>query len=94
VVVCQIDSFQLKGYDMNWFQGISLKSIDLYQGYLSPLKGYSCAYRVLHGDLSCSSYCKQQIANHGVLTGIKNTLNRFKQGSRLEQRVFKDDFEY
>ena len=31
-------------------------AIRAYQRYLSPYKGFSCAYRVLHQEQSCSSY--------------------------------------
>jgi len=33
--------------------------IVLYQRYISPHKGYSCAHSALHGNLSCSSWAIQ-----------------------------------
>ena len=53
--------------------------ISFYQKYISPVKGYSCAYRVLHNDLSCSDFCKNEIRLLGVLKGIKNTFKRFDE---------------
>ncbi len=58
---------------------LAIKSIQYYQKYLSPGKGYSCAYRVLHDDLSCSTFCKNEIEQQGVLRGIINTIKRFKE---------------
>jgi len=48
---------------------LALCSINLYQRYLSPAKGFSCAYRVLTGRDSCSAYGYRVIARHGLLNG-------------------------
>jgi putative component of membrane protein insertase Oxa1/YidC/SpoIIIJ protein YidD len=58
---------------------LAIRSITLYQKYISPVKGYSCAYRVFHNDLSCSDYCKNEIKSLGILKGIKSTLKRFNE---------------
>lgn len=50
---------------------IALMLIRLYQRFLSPLKGYSCAYRVYTGKESCSAYGYQAIARYGVVTGYQ-----------------------
>jgi len=50
---------------------IVLKLIRLYQRFLSPLKGYSCAYRVYTGKESCSAYGYQAIERYGVMTGYQ-----------------------
>ena len=43
--------------------------ITLYQKYLSPHKGFSCAYACYHHSLSCSAMVKNIIAEHGVIAG-------------------------
>lgn len=48
---------------------LALAGIRLYQRYLSPVKGFSCAYRVLTGGDSCSAYGYRAIARHGLLLG-------------------------
>lgn len=50
---------------------IALMLIRLYQRFLSPLKGYSCAYRVHTGKESCSVYGYQVIVRYGVMTGYQ-----------------------
>ena len=52
--------------------------IACYQKYLSPHKGWSCAYRVLSGEVSCSQYAKNVIEEEGVFTAIPIVLARFK----------------
>ncbi|MDD4901924.1 MAG: membrane protein insertion efficiency factor YidD [Patescibacteria group bacterium] len=52
-------------------------SIDLYQRFVSPHKGYHCAYRAWHHDISCSEYGKQEIASVGVLEGLILLHERF-----------------
>ncbi|MDH3703258.1 MAG: membrane protein insertion efficiency factor YidD [Alphaproteobacteria bacterium] len=44
-------------------------AIELYQAYLSPLKGFSCAHRTLHNGPSCSQFVKQAIAAGGCTAG-------------------------
>ncbi|MFA9217287.1 MAG: membrane protein insertion efficiency factor YidD [Sphingomonadaceae bacterium] len=48
---------------------IALRLIRLYQRYLSPRKGYACAFRVHHGRDSCSAYGYRCIDRHGLLQG-------------------------
>jgi len=48
---------------------LALGAIVLYQRYLSPVKGFSCAYRVLTGRDSCSAYGYRVIARHGLRRG-------------------------
>ncbi len=56
---------------------ITIKTIRVYQKYISPKKGFICAYGYLHHDLSCPAFCIQQIEMHGILNGLKRTLHRF-----------------
>ncbi|WP_229463759.1 membrane protein insertion efficiency factor YidD [Massilia sp. 9I] len=49
---------------------LALWAIRLYQRHLSPLKGFSCAYRVATGGASCSAYGYRAIERHGLLAGL------------------------
>ncbi|MBQ5946532.1 membrane protein insertion efficiency factor YidD [Massilia sp. ST3] len=49
---------------------LALWAIRLYQRHLSPLKGFSCAYRVHRGGAGCSAYGYRAIARHGLFTGL------------------------
>jgi putative component of membrane protein insertase Oxa1/YidC/SpoIIIJ protein YidD len=51
--------------------------IRLYQIYLSPRKGFSCAHAAVHGGLSCSSAVAQIIASDGVWHGLRPIEQRF-----------------
>lgn len=48
----------------------ALLAIRAYQRFLSPLKGYACAFRVLTGRDSCSAYAYRAIARFGLLRGL------------------------
>lgn len=39
----------------------AIQSIEYYQRYLSPYKGFCCSHRVLHNGQSCSEFAKQAI---------------------------------
>jgi len=41
-----------------------------YQKYLSPHKGFSCAYSRRHGAESCSEYFRQKVRTHGLAKAI------------------------
>ncbi len=57
-------------------------SITMYQKYISPYKGYHCAYACLHKKgLSCSAYGKQVIERDGVFEGLKMLNERFESCS-------------
>jgi len=57
----------------------ALSAIYAYQRYLSPHKGYGCAYRLAHGGTGCSGYAKHTITDLGVLKAIPLILKRFAQ---------------
>lgn len=48
------------------FDWVIIGIIRGYQKYLSPHKGFSCAYRKLHGGASCSEYFRQTIDRYGL----------------------------
>ncbi len=49
-----------------------------YQRYVSPYKGFCCAYRVKHNDMSCSAFVQQAVLHHGVWRAIPVVKQRFK----------------
>jgi putative component of membrane protein insertase Oxa1/YidC/SpoIIIJ protein YidD len=60
-------------------QELSVWSIELYQQYLSPHKGWKCAYALAHPfEVSCSEFGKNAIANLGTIAGLEQLQNRFK----------------
>lgn len=48
----------------------ALLAIRAYQRFLSPLKGYACAFRALTGRDSCSAYGYRTIKRFGLLRGL------------------------
>lgn len=58
---------------------LALAMIRFYQRRLSPRKGFSCAYRVHTGGLSCSAYGAAVIARFGTVTGLALLRRRLKR---------------
>lgn len=58
-------------------KSLALRSIRLYQKYLSPIKGFSCAYRVHTGCASCSAFGYHAIQKHGLFKGLYLLRKRF-----------------
>ena len=53
--------------------------IEAYRRYLSPYKGYGCAYRAATGRSSCSRYAQQAIGRRGVWHGTRLLRRRFER---------------
>ncbi|WP_254452134.1 membrane protein insertion efficiency factor YidD [Duganella vulcania] len=64
----------------------TLAAIAAYQRYLSPLKGFSCAFRVHTGRDSCSQYGKRAIGRHGVAAGLLLLKRRMEDCGHLHHR--------
>lgn len=45
-----------------------------YQRRISPRKGWSCAYRVAGGGVSCSEAVRRLVVERGVLRGVRPTV--------------------
>jgi putative component of membrane protein insertase Oxa1/YidC/SpoIIIJ protein YidD len=58
---------------------ITLFLIRFYQRFLSPMKGYSCAYRAYSGRDSCSAYGYRVIERYGVIVGYQLLQRRMNQ---------------
>jgi putative component of membrane protein insertase Oxa1/YidC/SpoIIIJ protein YidD len=60
--------------------------IEVYQKYLSPRKGFCCAYRVRHRRRdSCSQFARRAIERLGVLPGFRLLRRRFDKCSHAKQ---------
>ncbi|QDC08404.1 membrane protein insertion efficiency factor YidD [Oceanicola sp. D3] len=57
---------------------VAVGGIWAYQQYLSPRKGYRCAYSVLNGGTGCSGYAKHAIRDHGFFRAIPLIRSRFR----------------
>lgn len=51
-------------------QALLLALIRFYKRFISPHKGYGCAYRVYTGHASCSTLGYRAIRRHGAWTGL------------------------
>jgi putative component of membrane protein insertase Oxa1/YidC/SpoIIIJ protein YidD len=67
-------------------KAIALLAIRAYQRYLSPHKGFCCAYRAHTGHKSCSVLGYRAIRLYGVLPGIAVLQKRFKRCSAAYQQ--------
>jgi len=61
--------------------------IELYQDFISPYKGYRCAYGVHCGGPSCSEYGKQVISQEGVIVGTVLLFHRFQECGQAGMRA-------
>jgi len=64
--------------------------INLYQKYLSPHKGYCCAYKVYHNDISCSEFTKNSIKNLGLFQATSSIKQRFQDCKISEKNMKKE----
>ena len=69
---------------------ISYYSIEVYQKFISPHKGYKCAYGVLHETGGCSEIVQQIILTQGVYFGMDAIKNQFVNCSIANDRLTKD----
>jgi len=51
-------------------RSLALKLISGYQSYVSPYKGFSCAYRAHTGSVSCSTLGYRAIRMKGLIIGL------------------------
>ena len=61
------------------FRTAALYAIRMYQKYVSPHKGFSCAYRKHAKGLSCSGYGYKAIARKGTWVGLQLLQRRMDQ---------------
>ena len=63
--------------------------ISFYQRYISPYKGYRCAYGVLNNRGSCSNIVKEIIRTQGLLSGWGNIKAQFSACSNANDELKK-----
>lgn len=63
-----------------------------YQKHISPKKGFSCAYRVLHKSQSCSEFIKRTILERGLIEAIPAAQHRL-QACKAANQVLKSKME-
>jgi putative component of membrane protein insertase Oxa1/YidC/SpoIIIJ protein YidD len=67
---------------------LALAAIKLYQRYVSPFKGFSCAYRVQTGRASCSTHGYRVVERYGTLLGLKLIKRRLnKCGQKYREHI-------
>ncbi|MFC5476909.1 membrane protein insertion efficiency factor YidD [Massilia suwonensis] len=65
---------------------LALRAIRGYQRYLSPHKGFSCAYRCATGRDGCSGYGYRVIGRFGLLAGLKLLRRRLRLCGETNRR--------
>ncbi|WP_193198127.1 membrane protein insertion efficiency factor YidD [Nostoc sp. MG11] len=57
---------------------MAINSIATYQKYISPVKGFSCPHRLLHGGDSCSNYVKRMLSEQKLHDAVQSSIQRFQ----------------
>lgn len=68
-------------------QPLALAAIDGYQRWISPHKGWRCAYAVHRHGASCSQYAEQSIASRGLIQGLRMLQARFAACRQAQQTL-------
>lgn len=61
--------------------------ISFYQAHISPRKGFTCAFRMLHGGDSCSQAVKKIVSGKGPVTGLGDIRARFSACRRAHKTL-------
>jgi putative component of membrane protein insertase Oxa1/YidC/SpoIIIJ protein YidD len=69
---------------------ISIITINLYQKYISPHKGFCCAHRAYTGEDSCSQYAKSVIAEYGLISAVPMIREQFDRCAYAAQKMEKE----
>lgn len=62
-------------------------SIQIYRRYVSPHKGYCCAYRATTGRSSCSHFAQRAIRRVGMLRAVTLIVRRFERCAKAAATV-------
>jgi putative component of membrane protein insertase Oxa1/YidC/SpoIIIJ protein YidD len=73
------------------FRQFLIQLISWYQKRLSPLKGYSCAHRLLYGCESCSQFIKQTLQQQDLKTAIQLSSKRFAECNSAARTIMLRD---
>ena len=75
---------------------LTLLTIKSYQSHISPHKGFSCAYRQLYGEQSCSAYFYSCVLDTNLSTAsnlIQQRLNGCQQAYTVWQSNKKSNYQ-
>jgi len=64
--------------------------IVFYQKFISPLKGFRCAYAVLHGGDSCSEAVKKIVRDQGPVCGYADIRTRFRACKEANETLIRN----
>ncbi|SMR81458.1 Haemolytic domain-containing protein [Aliiroseovarius halocynthiae] len=56
----------------------AIAGIAAYQRWISPYKGFRCAYAAVHGGPGCSGFAKHAIQTHGFWPALPRIQERFR----------------
>ena len=70
-----------------WGRLLAGGAIRLYQRYVSPRKGYVCAYGRLHGRRSCSDHVLHRVEVLGVWAALRRLPSRFRACGRASNEL-------
>jgi putative component of membrane protein insertase Oxa1/YidC/SpoIIIJ protein YidD len=70
---------------------LAISMIVAYQRFISPYKGFHCAFRRAHGGPGCSEFGKQAIREHGFSNGIRILRQRFRECAVAAQELRESD---
>jgi len=66
---------------------LALVAITIYKKYISPFKGFRCAYGVLYDGNSCSTEIYKIISEHGIFKGFPLAKNQLNQCSTAYRKL-------
>lgn len=69
---------------------LSIGGIKLYQKFISPRKGFGCAYRIKHGGTGCSGAIIKIIEENSVFEWRKLIRERFDNCTKAAQELKKE----
>jgi putative component of membrane protein insertase Oxa1/YidC/SpoIIIJ protein YidD len=64
--------------------------IVIYQKFISPFKGFRCAYAVLHGGDSCSEAVKKIVRDKGPFGGRRDIRARFQACKEANETLIRN----
>ncbi|XHS76805.1 membrane protein insertion efficiency factor YidD [Burkholderiaceae bacterium UC74_6] len=67
-------------------RALVILAIRAYQRFISPYKGFCCAYRVHTGRCSCSEFGRRAVARKGVFTGLMLIDARLQRCGEMHRR--------
>jgi putative component of membrane protein insertase Oxa1/YidC/SpoIIIJ protein YidD len=61
---------------------VAIRSIDAYQRFISPYKGFRCAHHACTGGMTCSNYGRFALREFGLLAALPRMRERLIQCSQ------------